>query len=278
MGRLAAGGLGLALTFLIASGGTAIAATVFYTCDRGGLCRIDTSGGKPKRLTRHSTDIAPTVSPNGRRLAFLRDGRLHVGDGRGRRVRRTEITDYSRFHPRHGRTLRTFGSNVSCDVDARTLRTIRCADLAQLPWWYGWGPPILQEVIVAEPEDSERLCVVDPQRRCVRVVIHERDIGAWAVSPDERWLAAGIWYWAGDESNSEYRLHVYDVRTGAHVRQLTSGHVDAHIAWTPDSRRLVFHRDAIAGVPRDHGTIWTVARSGGPARRLAAGLYPTASR
>ena len=42
------------------------------------LWSVPTGGGTPRRLTGGPADVAPAWSPDGSRLAFLRDGQLHV--------------------------------------------------------------------------------------------------------------------------------------------------------------------------------------------------------
>src|SRR4051794_34302765 len=53
---------------------------------------VDATGGTPRRLTAGPADTAPTWSPDGRRLAFLRDGQLTVVDaGGGEPAQLTEL-------------------------------------------------------------------------------------------------------------------------------------------------------------------------------------------
>jgi TolB protein len=56
---------------------------------------------------------------------------------------------------------------------------------------------------------------------------------------------------------------------GSHTRRVTSGRWrEAGPAWSPDSRRIVFTRAAVRG---SGSSLWTVAASGGRARRLTYG-------
>jgi dipeptidyl aminopeptidase/acylaminoacyl peptidase/CubicO group peptidase (beta-lactamase class C family) len=64
-------------------------AYVLRTSDAAGdrnvdqLWLVDATGGTPRRLTSGPADTAPAWSPDGRRLAFLRDGQLTVVDAGG---------------------------------------------------------------------------------------------------------------------------------------------------------------------------------------------------
>ena len=57
---------------------------VLRTLDREGDRNVDelwsvaTDGGTPRRLTSGPADVAPAWSPDGSRLAFLREGQVHV--------------------------------------------------------------------------------------------------------------------------------------------------------------------------------------------------------
>ena len=42
------------------------------------LWTVPTSGGAPRRLTTGTADTSPVWSPDGTRIAFLRDGQLHL--------------------------------------------------------------------------------------------------------------------------------------------------------------------------------------------------------
>ena len=46
------------------------------------LWTVPTSGGTPRRLTTGNADTSPAWSPDGSRIAFVRDGQVHLPDDR----------------------------------------------------------------------------------------------------------------------------------------------------------------------------------------------------
>ena len=80
----------LILMHIAANGYAAFGAKIAFTCWRDGnheICVMDSDGGNEVRLTDHpARDYEPAWSPDGTRIAFIRDHHIHVMDSDGGHV------------------------------------------------------------------------------------------------------------------------------------------------------------------------------------------------
>ena len=275
---------------VIASGASARAASsvLVYSCGPGfaNLCQINGDGRGQKRLTTDGSPtvfakkyLSPSLSRDGRRLAYLRGYHLYV---------------LTRASGRRTAALSNVAQLVRISPDGSKV-----GDLEQYPNPSGTG--FMTNVCVfnsnAAGHEAGRNCVgssgslgftndnhvlasvsnlYDPSYDryekgicllmggCDRFVVSEMgyDLFDPAVSPDGKLLAVT----RAIPGRVEGEIAVYDYRTGALVRVLTTTHIDSGPVWSPDGKRIAFVRGAGTNSPR----IFTVATAGGMPRLLVS--------
>lgn len=197
---------------------------------------VRSDGGGLRNVTRDGSASAPTWSPDGRRLAFGRGDGVYVvrPDGSRRvRVARKDDPGTAVWSPdgrrlafavpgelrvvasngRGGRLVArgaASGSSVSWSPDGRLLGYSGARGATLVPW-RGGRPRVLGKAFVET---------------------------AW--SPDGHWLALV-------REGAAREAGVFLLRTaGGKPRRLTRG-LDTELAWSPDSRKLVFRRGLLIG-------------------------------
>lgn len=277
----------LALALLVALSALALApsgagaSTIVHTCGpKGDLCTVDPDSGKRGRLTKDGSYGYPSMSRDGRVLAFMKGTRVYVANGKASGRRHIKGAPY--IEPR----LRPDGKALLVDVfsmgfSGRTcIITLssgrrRCSDRTQ---WLRWGT---SSWLWGHSHEHEpwvpTLCQVklgseDCAGRVIFKGTHEPfTLSAnSAVSPNGRSIAVEQDPW-GDDVKAQ--IVVFDTRTLKRVRRLTTGaSYDSQPVWSPDGRRILFVRDHHVGGPDGYTwELWTVPVRGGKARRLVKG-------
>jgi Tol biopolymer transport system component len=236
--------------------------------DIGGIRVVPARGGASRRLTRGPSDGAPSWSPDGRTIAFVRsdvNGLMQAlylvpgAGGRARRIyggtRRVTMGRDPQWSPDGRRiALEASGFVYVVRVRGRAARRLRPGD------WPSWSPDGRR---IAFTRGSS-VYVMNADGTRVRRVRTERgyefsDGPVW--SPDGRTLVYGALLAKSD-------LDIFVVNTdGSQRRQLTHNSIDDRgPAWSPNRRRIAFVR---------RGAIWLMAADGTKQDRLVPGGQPS---
>ena len=197
-----------------------------------------------QRITAPKFDESPAWSPNGRRLAFVRDSQIFVrdADGRTHPVRRFANHHSNPAWSRDGRRVvfdaGAYGSSIySVRPDGSGLRALTSGGLFVFDLDPAWSP--VEDVIAFEeqvPRTSPRLLVMDANTLERRLVNENGMHPSW--SPDGEWIAFDRLEAGGRDSN------LYVVRSdGSAELRLTDlpGH-ETKPAWSPDGQWIAFTR------------------------------------
>lgn len=173
-------------------------------------------------------DVAPVISPDGERIAFLSSRslfaiELYLADTDTGRVGRPLVTE-------------------SQDAHFDALRFIDSAG--------AWSPDSRQFAFVVFTRGQNGIAIVDADRRRIVRRLAMGDVGeitslAW--SPDGRTIALS------GAARGVTDLYLVDVGSGAITRLTDDLHADLHPAWSPDGRTLAFASDRGAGT--DFGSL-----------------------
>ena len=201
---------------------------------RSHLYAVSTVGGRARRLTDGPVrDSGPSISPDGRHVAFVRASSRQPGSG---------------------------GQETSAQAWIMSLRGGRPWQLTRLPHGVTsvrWSPDGHRLALVAEA--GEPRFVVPARRRAAEPVARHITRTDWR--DDDTGLAG-----------RRRHLWVVDARRGAKPRPLTAGDFDvANPAWSPDGRWIAF--DASLDPDwniRYRYRIFRVPAAGGPMRELVA--------
>jgi Tol biopolymer transport system component len=221
------------------------------------------------------TDVAPSWSPDGRRIAFARalepglsadiwtvDGAL--GDLRAI----TDTPARSEGDPTwapDGRRLAFTAEGGIWILDIATEAAVRISQAGVLDEDPAWSPRG-DRIAFSRGASGERQIYVVPARpgaTARRITFRRGDQTAPSWSPDAKsiaWSNAGaIWVMRGD---------------GRKGRRLTSGSYDFAPSWSPDGRRIAFQRTDPINEQLFPDYIWTMDPNGGGQQRLVLGLTP----
>lgn len=270
--------------------------TIFHTCASGqrtDICAVsDTGTGPVRKVTRDGRSHSPTVSRDGRRIAFQRREGVVVATARGgvlrtinqqaspavsrpvispdgRRVAWSEVA-ISRFPlteaiPYICVARATGASDPVCDASFTTHVA-----------WSAAG-----RLVGAADPAAAVLCELDTARRpigesfhdsCARPGILGNTPPAWpgprpSFSRDGRFAVAAL---APDPASADSAIVLHDARTGARIAVLAAGPRDRDPVLSPDGRRVAFTRGrAIVVVP---------TAGGAPRRIVARGAHPAWAR
>jgi hypothetical protein len=229
----------LALLVLALPGGapaaTALPSALAYSraeAEGGGVFVLERSG---RTRVVAAAGVWPSWSPDGRRLAFVEAGDVHVVDADGRhKARVTRTPDDPEGPPDwspDGRRLVVERAGQLAVLNANGRGERRLGE-GREPAWSPAGGRI---AFVSDRAGNPDLYLVGTNGRGLRRVIGSpvaEASPAWA--PDGRRLAY-LSYEAGSPN-----VRVLDLRTGAVTRVTESPGEDRSPAWTPDGRGLVF--------------------------------------
>ena len=278
----------LALALAPTAGARSVSSVLVYSCGAGyaNLCQVNADGHGLKRLAANGSPTvyakrynSPSLSRDGRKLAYLRGYRLYVQD---------RVTGHlTRFYMKNAMLARI-------SPDGR-----RVADLEEFPAappFSGWvltvcvfnsngaGPKAGRDcegstpsfgfandnrvlASVSDQYDSKYdryekgICMLDPVTSgCDRWVVFDlgHDLYDPAISPNGKLLAVT----RALPGHTEGQIALYDYATAKLVRTLTQGVTDAGPVWSPDGSKLAF--------VRADRSIYTLRASGGNVRRIVA--------
>ncbi|MGD0166251.1 MAG: hypothetical protein ABSC51_03055 [Gaiellaceae bacterium] len=273
---------------LAAAGGARTAASVLvYSCGPGyaNLCQVNADGSGLKRLTTDGKAapfakryISPSLSRDGRKLAYLRGYKLYVlSRATGHRTGAisnnawlarispdgTKVGDLEQFPSSSGSgwvmTACVFNSN------GKGAKAGRNCEGSTGSFGFTGNNRVLASV--SDQYDpkygryEDGVCLLDPVTSgCDKFVAAQLgyDLSDPALSPNGKLLAVT----RSLPGKPEGQIALYGYATGTLVRTLTNGTTDAGPVWSPDGSKLAFVRAA--------KSIYTVKVSGGAPRRLVA--------
>jgi Tol biopolymer transport system component len=285
----------LAVALVLALAAPAGAASIVYTCGAN-LCRIDPK--KPKRVTHLTRDgkiggpryTSPSLSADGRKLAFLHGQDLMLAGGDARRARKIDNgVSLSWLSPDGGRAafVKSINTIISPGFTypyysppvyglvpflfVRGASESESHTVARSIITAGW---LRDRVMIAtfrlegsgqRPDDICLMVPVDADGVCERTIATDgpRTLSSPAASRDGRYLVAVAEPWAQDfDQRFEGAIALFDAATGARLRDLTAGPADGDPAFSPDGKQVAFRRG------RD---IYVVKTAGGRAKLLRRG-------
>ncbi len=266
-----------------ATGARAASSVLVYSCGRAfeNLCQVSADGSGRRQLTTDGGAafskryISPSLSRDGRKLAYLRGYRLFVID-RATRKRTGPISNQAllaRSSP-DGRKVGDLENFVSvnslavCVFNSNGTGHKSGRDCVGSTGSFGFrnDDRVLASVSAGLSYNYDKgICLLATDGTgCESYIAADPSHDLWdpAVSPDGKLLAVT----RATPTDVEGAIVLYDYATGRLVRQLTSGTADSGPVWSPDGSHLAFVRGAMTNSPRIH----TISAKGGSARQLVA--------
>lgn len=260
------------------------------------LCRIDPVTGKKQALTRDGRKggpvyRTPSLSRNGKRLAFTFGNDLYIARSNAKGRRRLEpAVAIARIRPDGAEVA--YLKTISTIIDPGTFPCCRPPTFGLIPWLFrisangqdkdtvarsivstGWlGGRLLREERPSV-EVPEQICVLASNEgfECERPVA--QDPGRDVTQPDgarNGQTVVGVAEPFNSEPGSPLEfagtISLFDAASGALIRNLTRGPADSGPVFSPDGKRVAFTRKR---------SVWVVPAKGGKAKKLAAGTNPT---
>ena len=260
----------LALSIGGASARSDVATAVIYV--------VSAAGGDRQALTSGELAIQPSLSPDGKSIAFNSSAGIRVinTDASGERGLGAAGGERPLWSP-GGRSLAYTGANSdrcippaqkcvvaevwTVNADGTGVRKV--FGTAVHPVWSPSGRLLaFRDFVVGESGDVVgRLKVARPDGSHVRTLFRGtaldgvHSLPAW--SPNGKWIAFNAWRANGHR--------VFLVRAdGSGLRRLANG---TYPSWSPNGKLIAFERNR---------SVWVIPAAGGPARRLSAdGRCPT---
>lgn len=266
--------LAVGLLALILGGASAAGSSVTES-----LYVVSLAGGPRHQLTT-GVGIEPSVSPNGREVAYVGPERLAVmsPDGSNQRDLGIASGEGPSWSPDGKRLVYTAGNGSACippaqkcvvaevwGVDADGTNNRKLLGRAWLPAWSPSGRRVLFRYFTGPAEQgmpAGPLQLAAPDGRHVRTLF--KGIADDGLHSPPAWSPNGAWI-AFDRPNKADLHQVYLIRPdGSHRHRLTLG---GYPSWSPNGKLIAFERN---------GGVWVVPAAGGRARRIAVdGACPT---
>jgi TolB protein len=230
---------------------------------------VTPDGKEPRNLTKVKSGgcRAPAPSPDGKRIAFLRDNPpgLYLMDADGGNQRRLTDKGFRDFPP----TWSPDGKRLAYTVEERGKFSLRCYDLTTerdvrvgpgfSPLWSPDGKRLLFEDV---RDKAAILGLISPdgadEIRLTKGPGHAR-APAW--SPD----GARVAYFTPRDGKAELRLLTVDPKTDRLLASV-EGQWDSAPSWSPDGKWLTF-----AAGPASKQIVYVVDDQGRGLRKLATG-------
>jgi len=209
--------------------------TVVRGAYRRHLWRISTTGGRPRRLTEGEvSDTRPEISPDGKRIAFLRAS-ANLAVSENERLPQAWMTDGRSGEPRALGRLPHGVEGLRWSPDSRSLALL--------------APTAEARFLVGERRSRIGDAPAPTARRITRMDF--RNDAGYRDRRTHLWVAAA--------------------RRGARPRQLTRGDFDVESpSWAPDGRSIAFAADTTPdAVVNPQSAIFVVNTDGGAIRELA---------
>jgi len=240
----------LALVFGLAMSSGA-GAVIVYECNNN-LCRINPDGSGQAQIT---TDGSPTndyhwpsLSRDGKRMAWIRHGGLYLGDVNAKNATGpiTGLATYAVIRP-DGQQIAVIENGVIFTgqyvfvYNADGSLAVNGAGLVDPS--FGWSPE--KRLLIPwtnEASSKVDICSVSTDTTtCLTRVASDpaRNLADPSVSPDGGLVAVSSKVNATDVGGL---VRVYSYVLHDLLRTLTTGFQDTNIAWSSDSKRLVFQR------------------------------------
>jgi hypothetical protein len=291
---LASGAVLFAL--LVAAPGAYARPAIIDVCGSN-LCRVDPATGRSKPLTRDGKGgrgpvyRSPSLSRDGKRLAFTFGNTLYVADAKARHRRRLAPTVAIAYMAPDGRQV-AYSKSINEIIDPGFFPCCHPPIFGLIPYLFrvpaaggrpttvsrsvvtaGWlGGRLMRDDLPSADEPS-LICLLasNDDYHCLRPVARDptRDVSGPAGSPDGRTVAAVAAEHSTDPSAVQRfsgAIVLFDAASGAPLRELTHGPDDSNPAFSPDGKRVAFTRGR---------TIYVVPAAGGRARKLHRGTNPT---
>jgi len=259
------------------------AAFIVYACG-GNLCQVNPDGTGQSQLTddakpgTNQVYGSPSLSRDGKLLAFTYAGHVLITGSDGGLPHVTLPSTSSALvvimRPDGKSVLEgesTIGNGPGVEVCTYTVT----GSGRNCPYGVasaGWAPDdnLLVSQTLGGGSYNKVIChvPVSANQACsdVRAALASHDLYDPAVSPDGSTLAVVVTPAINTTVNG--RIALFDYRTGAFERDLTTGSDDELPTWSPDGSQIVFQRG---------GSLYLIAADGKPGseRRLVAGGQPT---
>ena len=281
-----------ALALASAGGARTTSSVLVYSCGPGyaNLCQVNADGSGLKRLTTDGKSNpyakrynSPSLSRNGRELAYLRGYKLYVlNRATGHKTAAISNNAWlARISPDGTKVgdLEEFPSATSsgwvmtaCVFNSNGSGAKAGRDCEGSTGSFGFAKNNRVLASVSDQLDpkyeryEDGICLLDPVKSgCDKFVAAQLgyDLSDPALSPNGKLLAVT----RALPGKTEGQIALYDYATGTLVRTLTNGPTDTGPVWSPDGSKLAFVRAA--------KSIYTVGVAGGASRLLVKGRAVT---
>jgi Tol biopolymer transport system component len=277
-----------------AAGARAVSSVLVYSCGRAfeNLCQVNPDGSGRRQLTTDGAArfparyISPSLSRDGRKLAYLRGYRLFVLD-RATGKRTGPISNealLARISP-DGRKVGDLENFVSvnslavCVFNSNGTGHKSGRDCVGSTGSFGFtnNDRVLASVSAGFSYNYNKgICLLAADGTgCQSYIAADAAHDLWdpAVSPNGKLLAVT----RATPTHVQGAIVLYDYATGRLVRQLTNGTTDSGPVWSPDGSHLAFVRGAMTNSPRIY-TISVHGRAGSERQLVAKGRAVTWGR